>query len=124
MAEELTKNCLSCGKEFVYERSTAKYCSDTCRYHKHLANKKRITIPRDLRFSMLRRDGFRCRYCGATPEKRELRIDHIQSVHEGGALTDPDNLITSCDPCNAGKGSLSLDPAEIPALENPYPEDD
>ena len=96
--------CKTCGKLFQPQRKTAKYCSDTCRYHDFLTKKKRITIPRDLRYSILMRDNFRCQYCGATPQTKELRVDHIVSIKEGGAVTDPSNLITACDPCNAGKG--------------------
>jgi 5-methylcytosine-specific restriction endonuclease McrA len=58
-----------------------------------------------------------CRYCGAKPVQRELRIDHIKSVKDGGDLTNPKNLITSCNPCNAGKGERSIDLAEIPTLD-------
>lgn len=111
------RKCKACGKEYVPIRKTAKFCSDKCRYHSHLANKKRITIPRDLRWTILRRDGFMCRYCGAKPVERELRVDHIKSVKDGGALTDTKNLVTACDPCNAGKGERSLDPSEIPPLD-------
>ena len=56
------RKCKTCGKEFTPIRKTAKYCTDKCRYHAHLANKKRITIPPDLRWSILARDGFMCRY--------------------------------------------------------------
>ncbi|MCA1806899.1 MAG: hypothetical protein LC687_03415 [Actinobacteria bacterium] len=31
-----TKSCDRCGLEFTYERSTAKYCSDTCRRYVNL----------------------------------------------------------------------------------------
>ena len=115
----MLRNCNGCGEEYEAERSTSKYCSDTCRYHNHLANKKRITIPRDLRFSVLMRDGYACRYCGARPPQKELRVDHIISVKDGGPLTAMDNLVTACDPCNSGKGDRTLDPASIP----PPPDD-
>ena len=107
------KQCKTCGKEFQPQRKTAKYCSDTCRYHDFLTKKKRIMIPNDLRYSILLRDGFRCQYCGDTPDKKKLRVDHIVSVEDGGARTDPTNLITACDPCNAGKGKRSIDPKEL-----------
>lgn len=110
------KKCKTCGKEFVPIRKTAKFCSDKCRYHAHLANKKRITIPRDLRWSVLKRDGFMCRYCGAKPADRELRVDHLTSVKDGGALTAMNNLVTACDPCNSGKGERSLTMDDVPPL--------
>ena len=58
-----------------------------------------------------------CRYCGAKPVERELRVDHIKSVKDGGDLTNTKNLVTACDPCNAGKGERSLDLSEIPPLD-------
>lgn len=113
----MEKTCPTCGKEFIAERKTAKFCSDTCRYHAFLAKKKRITIPRDLRFSILMRDGFRCRYCGHQPsEHKELRVDHAVSIKDGGALTDPENLVTACNDCNAGKGERSVKPKDIPPV--------
>lgn len=111
-----TKICETCGKEFEAQRRTAKFCNAQCRYHNHLVDKKRIHIPRDLRFSILRRDGFMCRYCGAKPVEKELRVDHIVSIEDGGARTASDNLITACNDCNSGKGKLSVDPKEIPPL--------
>jgi 5-methylcytosine-specific restriction endonuclease McrA len=102
---------------YVPIRKTSKYCTDKCRYHAFLAKKNRITIPHDLRYSILRRDGFMCRYCGAKPVQKELRVDHVVSVKDGGDLTNPKNLVTSCHACNAGKGDLSIDPEEIPSLD-------
>lgn len=111
----MLKDCKTCGTEFEAQRKTAKYCSDTCRYHDFLTRKKRITIPHDLRFSILMRDGFRCRYCGDHPKvSKVLRIDHVVSIKNGGALTDPENLVTACNSCNAGKGERSLRLKDIP----------
>lgn len=55
-----------------------------------------------LRFAILERDGFRCRYCGVTAEASELRVDHVLPVCRGGQSTY-ENLVTACFPCNAGK---------------------
>lgn len=111
-----TVKCPTCGKDFQAKRSTAKFCSPKCRQHNHLARQNRVRIPADLRFTVLRRDGFMCRYCGARPVQSELTVDHIVSVADGGPLTATTNLITACHDCNGGKGRLSLDPAEIPSL--------
>lgn len=65
-----------------------------------------MAISSRLRFEVLRRDGFRCTYCGATPQESELHIDHVVPVSLGG--TDiPENLTTACATCNAGKASSS-----------------
>lgn len=89
-----------------------------------MADHKRITIPTTLRWTILSRDGFRCRYCGSSPSRladgtpahSELRVDHIVSVKDGGDLTNTKNLVTTCLTCNSGKGARSLDPDTIPEL--------
>jgi DNA-directed RNA polymerase subunit RPC12/RpoP len=67
----------------------------------------RKQLSKKLRFDVFKRDGFKCQYCGITPEKEVLQVDHIIPVAEGGE-NDLDNLITSCQPCNLGKGARSL----------------
>lgn len=97
-----------CGQEFYADRATAKYCSDRCRYRKHSRAGKRQRIPNDLRFHVLHRDKFRCVYCGATPGEKELKVDHLVSLAEGGAPMDPTNMVTACNPCNDGKRDMAL----------------
>jgi hypothetical protein len=65
-------------------------------------------LPKKLRFEVLKRDGFRCRYCGATPAQAMLHVDHVVPVAKGGT-NDPMNLVVACQPCNSGKGAVSLD---------------
>jgi hypothetical protein len=71
----------------------------------------RAQVSKKLRFDVLERDGFRCRYCGAEPDDGALHVDHIIPVAEGGATTI-DNLITSCEPCNSGKGRRIIGDAQ------------
>lgn len=69
---------------------------------------KRESISKRLRFTVFKRDGFRCSYCGAHPSETVfLEVDHINPVAEGGS-NDIDNLITSCQDCNRGKGAIPL----------------
>ena len=68
----------------------------------------RKAISKKLRFDVFKRDGFICAYCGATPPSVVLQVDHINPVANGG-LNDIDNLITSCQPCNLGKGAKTLE---------------
>ena len=65
---------------------------------------KRKTIGKKLRFDVFKRDGFECQYCGANPTTSPLQVDHIHPVKEGGD-NSIDNLVTSCQPCNIGKGA-------------------
>lgn len=67
----------------------------------------RKSIGKRLRFDVFKRDGFVCQYCGSHPPSVVLQVDHIKPVASGGQNTI-DNLVTSCQPCNLGKGAISL----------------
>lgn len=65
-------------------------------------------LPRWLRFEVMKRDGFRCTYCGCgPPDGVSLQVDHVLPVSAGGTNV-PANLTTSCQPCNRGKGRFLL----------------
>lgn len=66
--------------------------------------RRKAGIGRRLRFSILERDGFACRYCGARAPRAELQVDHILPRAKGGT-NHPDNLVTACRDCNAGKSA-------------------
>lgn len=60
------------------------------------------------RFLVMRRGGFRCRYCGKSPATHpgiELVLDHVEAWSKGGE-TVPENLVTPCEACNLGKGNM------------------
>lgn len=65
-------------------------------------------ISRRLRFEVLRRDGYACRYCGAQAPDVQLEIDHVVPDILGGS-SEPANLVTACVPCNRGKSSIQPD---------------
>lgn len=76
-----------------------------------------MAITKRLRFEILRRDDFRCTYCGATPaDGTELRVDHVIPVALGGT-DDPSNLTTSCFDCDSGKTSSSPTEIQVRAVE-------
>jgi len=58
-----------------------------------------ILIPQDIRWTVFRRDGYRCVHCGSPID---LGIDHIQPVSSGGS-NDPSNLQTLCRVCSSVK---------------------
>lgn len=68
---------------------------------------KRKAISKRVRFEVLKRDSFRCQYCGADSSGCALHIDHITPVALGGS-NDAHNLVTSCASCNLGKSSIPL----------------
>ncbi len=67
----------------------------------------RAPIAKGLRFEVLKRDSFKCQYCGATAPEVVLHIDHIEALANGGA-NDITNLITACEGCNNGKSDKPL----------------
>lgn len=68
----------------------------------------RQAISKSLRFEVFKRDNFTCQYCGGQAPEVVLHVDHINPV-AGGGDNDILNLITSCEPCNLGKGARKLD---------------
>lgn len=72
------------------------------------AEKTGEELPRWLRFEILKRDGFRCSYCGVSArEGARLQVDHVKPKASGGT-DDPKNLTTACETCNAGKAARKL----------------
>ncbi len=64
-------------------------------------------IPVGLRYQVLRRDNFKCVLCGRSPATDPaivLHVDHILAFSRGGK-TRLDNLRSTCQDCNLGKGA-------------------
>lgn len=68
------------------------------------------------RFKVFHRDNYRCVYCGAEPGKTILEIDHVIPYALGGR-SKITNLVTSCQPCNAGKSALELELLHIAPVD-------
>lgn len=77
---------------------------------------KRKPIGKKLRFEVFKRDNFTCQYCGAQAPDVVLHVDHINPV-AGGGDNDILNLVTSCEPCNLGKGARELDDNSVLAKQ-------
>lgn len=77
---------------------------------------KRKGISKTVRFEVFKRDSFTCQYCGVSAPDVVLHVDHINPV-AGGGTNDIMNLITSCQPCNAGKSDRQLDDNSILAKQ-------
>jgi 5-methylcytosine-specific restriction endonuclease McrA len=63
--------------------------------------------PQEVKFSrrnIFLRDHHRCQYCGRTPPREELTIDHVVPLSRGGRTTW-DNVVLACVRCNSKKGS-------------------
>ena len=73
---------------------------------------KPISI-KQLRKSVLIRDGYKCGYCGIELTKENTTLDHKIPVSAGGKTTY-NNLISCCRKCNYTKGQVCY---ECPHLE-------
>lgn len=102
--------CLDCGHKYmangcdVWLRKCP-VCGVTKQKKPTCAKAKSRTISNKLRYTVLKRDNFKCCACGASPAKNpsiELHIDHIVPWSKGGD-TVLENLQTLCSKCNIGK---------------------
>lgn len=75
-----------------------------------------MSVSKRLRFEILRRDNYACRYCGKTAAEIELNVDHVLPVALGGK-DEATNLVTSCEPCNTGKASIAPDSVLVADIE-------
>lgn len=64
------------------------------------------------RFEILKRDWFRCMYCGKTWKDVTLEVDHIIPKSKWWS-DDTNNLITCCRECNMWKWKTRLDSVEL-----------
>lgn len=74
-----------------------------------------MTISRVLRFRVLERDLFACRYCGRKAGDVVLEVDHIVPVALGGR-SRTDNLIAACFACNRGKRDRMMSAEAVEAI--------
>lgn len=64
---------------------------------------ERGKVSNKMRFSIYKRDGYRCCSCGISERYAQLEIDHIIPIAKGGKSTY-ENLQTLCHRCNVEKG--------------------
>ncbi len=75
-----------------------------------LSMTKRLDGPSAMvRIRVMKRDRFRCTYCGVPGTDAELEVDHIIAVANGGSH-HMSNLTTACRACNQKKGTGTLEP--------------
>jgi len=64
---------------------------------------ERGKVSNKMRFTIYKRDGYKCCKCGISQRNADLEIDHIIPIAKGGKSTY-DNLQTLCHKCNVEKG--------------------
>lgn len=60
------------------------------------------------RWEILKRDRFRCAYCGRQAAETELHVDHVHPRSKGGS-DHPSNLKTACRACNLSKRNKEIE---------------
>lgn len=85
------------------------YVSISMEEEKEDVIKTKRNVSSRTRFEILKRDNFRCIYCGRSPQQDDVKIhvDHVKPLSKGGS-NEVDNLVTSCDECNLGKSDNEL----------------
>jgi len=83
-----------------------------------------VRIPRTMnlplsRRTVMARDQYTCQYCGATPGRAELTIDHVVPRSRGGS-TSWENLTVACRPCNQRKGNRTPREAGMALRRQPH----
>jgi 5-methylcytosine-specific restriction endonuclease McrA len=68
------------------------------------------------RKNILRRDNYRCQYCGGTT--KPLTLDHVIPKSKGGGETW-ENLVAACVDCNNKKGDRSPEKAGMKLMTKP-----
>ena len=63
-----------------------------------------MPVSKRLRYEVLRRDNYTCRYCGAFAPQAVLEVDHVTPRKHGGKDA-PENLVAACQDCNRGKSA-------------------
>lgn len=118
----MEKYCKNCGSVFDdLNFKLCPYCGG------ELATRYgRQPIPRQLRHEVFKRDGYKCRECGAGKDETSLEIDHIVPVAKGGT-NNINNLQTLCRECNrmkhtdewvGGETDLETVKQELDSLKN------
>jgi 5-methylcytosine-specific restriction endonuclease McrA len=70
------------------------------------------------RRSVALRDNFTCQYCGATPGRGLLTLDHIIPRSRGGGTTW-ENVVAACRQCNMRKGDRTPEEAHMALRKTP-----
>lgn len=72
---------------------------------KAIVRKSQRQIDSNISWTVFKRDGYKCRYCGG---EKPLTVDHIDLWEDGG-ITIEENLISACRRCNKLRGNTPYD---------------
>jgi 5-methylcytosine-specific restriction endonuclease McrA len=70
------------------------------------------------RVNVFARDRYTCQYCGTSPHRSQLNLDHVVPRSHGGK-TSWENVVCSCVECNRRKGGRTPEQARLRLLRRP-----
>jgi len=70
------------------------------------------------RVNIFARDKFTCQYCGVSPHRSQLNLDHVIPRSLGGRTTW-ENVVCSCVECNRRKGGRTPTQARLRLIRHP-----
>lgn len=76
-----------------------------------------MAVSKRLRYEVFRRDNHTCVYCGRSAPDVKLQPDHVVPEALGGR-TEPANLVTACEECNAGKSATPPDATTVESVSD------
>ncbi len=71
------------------------------------------------RAAIMLRDAYICQYCGESPGRHKLTVDHVVPRCRGGSH-EWGNLVTACTRCNQSKGARTPEEAGMPLRRKPF----
>lgn len=104
--------CIACDERYFWNEGDENCTKFVCEDCTTMAPEKNLSAWARLRFRILNRDEFTCRYCGNSPARDRLCVLHIDHVNpKSKSMSNSEkNLITSCAICNLGKLNFELTP--------------
>ena len=102
--------CIACNARYFWNEGDEDCTKFVCGDCVSMNPEKDLSAWARLRFRILNRDEFTCRYCGNSPTKDSLCILHIDHIVPRSKImsNSEKNLITSCALCNLGKLNFEL----------------
>lgn len=96
--------CKGCQKEISYK---TKWCDENCKkiaVRLNTSYRNFRFAPTELKEFILKRDQYKCQYCGREVRNETANIDHVKPWPKG--KTTLRNLVTSCRRCNKNKSNF------------------
>ncbi|MFH0733909.1 MAG: HNH endonuclease [bacterium] len=102
-------------QKFIYSVNTKYPIPSVIKLNNYITRPfKKVILSRK---NVLRRDGYKCAYCGRSD--LQLTIDHVIPKSKGGEDVW-ENMVAACLPCNNKKGVRTLGEANLILKINPY----